>query len=120
MRELWEVLRRLRAEGGTMVLITHKLDEVIEISDAITVMRHGETVAHMPTRDTTPAEIARAMVGRDVALALDAAALLERGEQAILAAQERGEALHGLTNYEEHVAALDRGESSALAFRVDG
>ncbi len=66
--ELWEVLRRLRAEGGTVILITHKLDEVMEISDHITVMRQGRTVARMETKSTTPAEIARAMVGRDVVL----------------------------------------------------
>ncbi|NUQ19765.1 MAG: ATP-binding cassette domain-containing protein, partial [Gemmatimonadaceae bacterium] len=73
VQQLWEVLRRLRADGGTIVLITHKLDEVMEVSDAITVMRAGETVARLRTRDTTPRDIARAMVGRDVALALDAA-----------------------------------------------
>ena len=68
VEELWQVLRRLRSEGDTIILITHKLDEVMEISDSITVMRHGETVARLNTADTTPAEIARAMVGRDVAL----------------------------------------------------
>jgi 4-hydroxy-4-methyl-2-oxoglutarate aldolase len=52
--------------------------------------------------------------------ALETAELIARSERAILAAQSRGESLHGLTNYEEHVAALDRGENSALAFRVDG
>src|SRR3954469_24230654 len=72
VRELWQVLRSLRDAGGTVVLITHKLDEVIEVSDAITVMRQGRTVARMPTRGATPQAIARAMVGRDVALALDA------------------------------------------------
>ncbi|HEX6535456.1 MAG TPA: ABC transporter ATP-binding protein [Gemmatimonadaceae bacterium] len=72
VQELWRVLRSLRDGGGTIVLITHKLDEVIEVSDRITVMRHGEAVARMPTRGATPAEIAKAMVGRDVALALDA------------------------------------------------
>ena len=69
VRELWEVLRTLRSSGGTIVIITHKLDEVMDISDAITVMRQGETVARMRTADTTPAQIAKAMVGRDVGLA---------------------------------------------------
>ncbi len=72
VRELWQVLRGLRDAGGTVVLITHKLDEVIEVSDAITVMRQGSTVTRMPTSGATPQAIARAMVGRDVALALDA------------------------------------------------
>ncbi|HJR64444.1 MAG TPA: ABC transporter ATP-binding protein [Gemmatimonadaceae bacterium] len=66
--ELWRVVRHLREGGGTIVLITHKLDEVMEVSDRITVMRHGQTIAQMATRDTTPAEIAQAMVGRAVAL----------------------------------------------------
>src|SRR5215208_6847878 len=73
--ELWTVLRGLRRGGATIVLITHKLDEVIEISDAITVMRAGRTVERMRTADTTPAAIARAMVGRDVLLPGDAAAM---------------------------------------------
>jgi 4-hydroxy-4-methyl-2-oxoglutarate aldolase len=55
-----------------------------------------------------------------IAAALETAELIGRSERAILAAQARGEALHGLTNHEEHIAALDRGEASALAFRVDG
>jgi general nucleoside transport system ATP-binding protein len=72
VRELWTVLRALKADGGTVVLITHKLDEVIEVSDAITVMRQGSTVARMSKEGATPQSIAKAMVGRDVALALDA------------------------------------------------
>ena len=67
--ELWTVLRGLRAEGATVILITHRLDEVMEISDAITVMRAGTTVGRMITAETSPTGIARAMVGRDVALA---------------------------------------------------
>jgi 4-hydroxy-4-methyl-2-oxoglutarate aldolase len=55
-----------------------------------------------------------------IAAALETAELIGRSERAILAAQARGEPLHGLTNHDEHVAALDRGEDSALAFRVDG
>jgi 4-hydroxy-4-methyl-2-oxoglutarate aldolase len=54
-----------------------------------------------------------------IAAALETAEAIARSEHAILAAQARGEALHDLTNHAEHVAALDRGEGSALAFRVD-
>ena len=78
VEELWRVLRRLRDGGGTIVLITHKLDEVIGISDAITVMRAGRTVERLVTSETTPAAIARAMVGRDVSLALDGGAVFGR------------------------------------------
>jgi general nucleoside transport system ATP-binding protein len=69
VNELWRVLRRLRGEGATIVLITHKLDEVKAISDTITVMRQGETVGRLRTAATSPGEIARMMVGRDVVLA---------------------------------------------------
>jgi 4-hydroxy-4-methyl-2-oxoglutarate aldolase len=54
-----------------------------------------------------------------IAAALDGAETIARSERAILAAQAAGEPLHALTNHDEHVAALDRGEASALEFRVD-
>ena len=69
--ELWDVLRQMRARGETIVLITHKLDEVMNISDTVTVMRHGRTIVRMRTADTSPRQIAREMVGRDVLLAGD-------------------------------------------------
>ncbi len=68
VRELWTVLRRLRDKGDTIVLITHRLDEVVELSDTITVMRGGQTVARIKTAETTPTDIARLMVGREVSL----------------------------------------------------
>ena len=68
VRELWAVLRRLRDKGDTIVLITHRLDEVVDLSDTITVMRAGQTVARIKTSETTPAEIAKLMVGREVSL----------------------------------------------------
>jgi simple sugar transport system ATP-binding protein len=79
VRELWKVLRRLRDDGGTVVLITHKLDEVIEISETITVMRAGRTVGRMLTSEATPRTIARMMVGRDVSLAMDGLSVREPG-----------------------------------------
>jgi simple sugar transport system ATP-binding protein len=84
VKELWTVLRRMRDAGGTIVLITHRLDEVIEISDVITVMRAGQTVERLKTSETTPAQIARAMVGRDVVLSSrdEASALGTRTESA--------------------------------------
>ena len=75
VRDLWKVLRRLRDDGGTVILITHKLDEVIEISETITVMRAGRTVGSMPTAQATARAIARMMVGREVVLAIDGVAI---------------------------------------------
>ncbi len=71
--ELWRVLRRLQASGATIVLISHKLDEVMEISQRVTVMRQGQTVQVLDTAQTTAAALARAMVGRDVDLAVQTA-----------------------------------------------
>jgi simple sugar transport system ATP-binding protein len=61
----------MRERGETIVLITHKLDEVMQISDSITVMQQESTVDRLRTANTTPAQIAKAMVGRDVQLAMN-------------------------------------------------
>ena len=68
VKELWKVMRKLRDSGGTIVLITHRLDEVMDLTDVITVMRGGRTVGRLVTKDTSPSEIAEKMVGREVVL----------------------------------------------------
>jgi len=67
-RDLFGVIRSLVAGGKTVVFITHKLREVMEISDRVTVMRDGKVVGTKATKDTSPAELARMMVGREVLL----------------------------------------------------
>src|SRR4029078_6597393 len=79
--ELWQVLRGVRERGQTIVLITHKLDEVMEISDTITVMRQGQTIAQLTTSERTRAPIAKAMVGRDVQLAMNYTGTRDRGPE---------------------------------------
>ena len=68
---LFEILRALRARGVTIVLITHKLREIMAITDTVSVMRAGEMVAHRATADTSPEELAELMVGRKVLLRVD-------------------------------------------------
>src|SRR5262249_51216551 len=63
---LFAIIRRLRADGHTVIFISHKLDEVMAISDTVTVLRGGRVVETVGRADTTPAALARAMVGRDV------------------------------------------------------
>jgi len=70
-KELFVVLRDLVKEGKTIIFISHKLREVLEISDRITVMRRGKVVGHLVTKDTNEEEIATAMVGREVLLRVD-------------------------------------------------
>jgi ABC-type uncharacterized transport system ATPase subunit len=68
---LFAVLRGLRAEGRSVVIVTHKLHEVMELADRVTVMRDGRVVASVATGDTSGPELARLMVGRDVSLRAD-------------------------------------------------
>jgi len=65
---LFDIIRRLRDSGRTIIFITHKLGEVMAVSDRITVLRNGRSVTELVTSETTPAEITRHMVGRDVDL----------------------------------------------------
>lgn len=69
--ELYGILHRLREGGGTIIFITHKLREVAAISDRVTVIRRGRTVGTRTTRETTAAELAELMVGREVVLRVD-------------------------------------------------
>jgi simple sugar transport system ATP-binding protein len=66
--EFFAILRSMREQGKTIVIITHKLAEVLAISDDVTVMRDGKVVGRVRTKDTSAAELARLMVGRDVLL----------------------------------------------------
>src|SRR6202008_1702563 len=95
VRELWTVLRRLREKGDTIVLITHRLDEVVELSDTITVMRAGKTVGRMKTSETNPADIARRMVGREVSLS--AGKRVQPLARPIAAAPDQGLTAHNLS-----------------------
>jgi len=70
---LFEILRALRRQGKTVLLITHKLREIREVTDVVTVMRQGRVVATLPTAETTPEGLAELMVGRAVALRVDKA-----------------------------------------------
>jgi ABC-type uncharacterized transport system ATPase subunit len=66
--ELFAILRGLRDQGKTLIIITHKLAEVLALSDNITVMRDGEVVGNLPTKEATAEGLARMMVGREVLL----------------------------------------------------
>jgi simple sugar transport system ATP-binding protein len=69
--ELAEVLRTLRDAGTSIVFITHKLHEVLEIADRVTVLRRGKTIGTIDTAGADDASLARMMVGRDVVLRVE-------------------------------------------------
>lgn len=69
--ELAAILRRMTAEGRSAIFITHKMDEVMAFSQRVVVLRQGRVAATLPTAETTPRELARLMVGREVLFRLD-------------------------------------------------
>jgi simple sugar transport system ATP-binding protein len=71
VEEFFTILRRMRDQGKTVVIITHKLAEVLAISDDVTVMRDGKVVGQVKTAETNAAELARLMVGREVLLRVE-------------------------------------------------
>jgi simple sugar transport system ATP-binding protein len=70
-RELFGIIRSLQADGKSIIFISHKLNEVLEIADRITVLRRGKVIETVPREGATEASLARAMVGRDVLLRVD-------------------------------------------------
>jgi len=64
--ELFTLLRSMAKEGRSVVVITHKLPEVMAVSDRVTVLRKGRVVGRFTTKDTSPSELAIAMVGHDI------------------------------------------------------
>jgi general nucleoside transport system ATP-binding protein len=69
--DLFEILRTLRREGISIIFISHKLKEVLEIADRITVLRRGKTIETVPRAGATEESLARAMVGREVLLRVE-------------------------------------------------
>jgi general nucleoside transport system ATP-binding protein len=69
--ELFEIIRSLQAEGKSIIFISHKLGEVLEIANRITVLRRGKTVETIPREGATEEGLARLMVGREVLLRVD-------------------------------------------------
>lgn len=69
--KFFEILKSLKEDGKSIVFISHKLNEVMEISDRITVMRRGKFIDTMDVKDTSPEDLAYKMVGREVLLRVD-------------------------------------------------
>jgi len=67
VRDFFQIVRTLVGGGKTALIITHKLDEVMALAERVTVLRRGQTVAELETAKASAEEIARAMVGRDIA-----------------------------------------------------
>ncbi|HKI90870.1 MAG TPA: ABC transporter ATP-binding protein [Gaiellaceae bacterium] len=70
-QELFGIIRSLKADGKSIIFISHKLNEVLEIADRITVLRRGRKIETVPREGATEASLARAMVGREVLLEVE-------------------------------------------------
>jgi simple sugar transport system ATP-binding protein len=70
-QDLFEVIRGLTARGKSVIFITHKLNEVLDIADRITVLRRGKLIETLPAEGATEASLARLMVGREVLLRVE-------------------------------------------------
>ncbi|HEY7004055.1 MAG TPA: ABC transporter ATP-binding protein [Gaiellaceae bacterium] len=100
--ELFEIINSLKSEGKSIIFISHKLNEVLEIADRITVLRRGKTIDTVPREGATEEGLARLMVGRDVILRVDKPAA-QPGDplltvEGLRVDDERGlESVHGIS-----------------------
>lgn len=69
--ELMDIMRRLVAEGKSIILITHKLKEIMHISDTVTIIRRGKVIDTVKTSESNPNQLAEKMVGRNVTFKVD-------------------------------------------------
>lgn len=69
--KLFDVLRNMKNDGKSVIIITHKLHEVLSISDRVAVLRKGEHIATVQTKDTNESELTEMMVGKKVSLNID-------------------------------------------------
>lgn len=101
VEEFFSILRRMKEQGKTIIIITHKLEEVMAISDDVTVMRDGRSVGEVKTSDTNVRELARLIVGRDVLLRVEktdaSPGSVKLGVQNLSVKNRHGVAVDGIT-----------------------
>jgi ABC-type uncharacterized transport system ATPase subunit len=103
VEKLFEILRRLAGQGHATIFISHKLEEVLAISDRITVLRDGCHIATLPTAEATKPKLAQLMVGRPVVLEVEKNPAEQRGKVVIdvddvwLERESGRDQLHGVT-----------------------
>ncbi|MDD2958450.1 MAG: ABC transporter ATP-binding protein [Lachnospiraceae bacterium] len=129
-RKLFEILGNLKAEGKSLVFISHKLNEVMEISDRITVMRQGEYMGTVDKDKTTPLDLTKRMIGREVFLNIDktyskiGSTILEVKDAWIPSPKEtskiRGISLHVNEGEIVGVAGIDGNGQSELVEAITG
>jgi simple sugar transport system ATP-binding protein len=112
--QLFRLLVHLREQGKAVILVTHKLREIMAITDRVTVMRHGTVVAEVATRETTPRELAEKMVGRAVLLQVEKGPA-RPGETLLAVDGLEVRDSHGVARVRDASFALRAGEIVGLA-----
>lgn len=82
--KLFAVMRNMKADGKSIVIITHKLHEVMEISDRVAVLRRGQYIGDIATKDTNPQALTDMMVGHSVSLNIDRPEPVDRKERLVV------------------------------------
>jgi simple sugar transport system ATP-binding protein len=116
---LFDVLRRLAAQGHATIFISHKLEEVLAISDRITVLRDGHNVATLPTGEATQPGLAQMMVGRPVVLEVQKSPARPTGRRVIEIEEVRLEREHGRDRLDGISLHVEAGEIVGVA-GIDG
>lgn len=112
--KLFEVLRRMKEDGCTVIIITHKLQEVMDISDRVAVLRHGQNAGIVKTSETTPQELTALMVGHAVNLQIECP-VVTRSEKPLLTVENLN-----LKNTEENRTILDNMNFSLYGGEIIG
>lgn len=129
-KKLFEILQILKKDGKSIVFISHKLNEVMEISDRITVMRHGEYMGTVEHNETSPIDLTQRMIGREVFLNIDktyekAGDVVLRIEDVWIPSQKETSKIRGLTlNVKEGeivgIAGIDGNGQSEFVEAITG
>lgn len=113
--QLFGVLKRLREQGTTLILITHKLKEVMALCDVVTVMRGGQVVAEVPITQASIESLAQAMVGRKVVMSRAPEASVHQGEVLLKAEHLSVTDSLGVQRLKDVSLSLRAGESVGVA-----
>jgi len=117
--QLFKAVRRLSEEGRSIIFISHKLGEVLEITDRITVIRDGRVVGTMPTKEATQSELARMMVGRSVTMERKARPTMKEKAPVLVMEKVNANDDRGLPALKDFSLEVNAGEIVGVA-GVDG
>ncbi len=87
IKRLFQIMKNMKEQGNSIIIITHKMNEVMEISDRVTVLRKGQSIATVDTKSTTSKELVEMMVGKSVELSIERPKV-ERSEKPMLEIDE--------------------------------